>query len=583
MDERQLIEEARAWIEDDPDPTTRSELEALIEAGDLVELRERFSGRLEFGTAGIRGALGAGPARMNRALVRRVTAGLAVYLLDVSPDVKRKGVVVGRDARHLSREFAEDTAAVFNGFGIPTHVFSDIVPTPVCAYAVTALGAAGGVMVTASHNPPEDNGYKVYWENGAQIIPPHDRGISAAIDRIAAPGEIPFLNAAEATERSLLHAVPASLEEQYIQAVLALRRHPELPSDLGIVYTPLHGVGGKWVTTVLERAGFPEVHAVPEQVEPDPEFPTVRFPNPEEEGAMDLALDLARRVGAEIILANDPDADRLAVIARNQDGYYRPLTGNEIGVALAYYLLTENPDAEKPLVMTTIVSSSLLKKMASALYAGYAETLTGYKWIANTAIDLRRKKGYSFVFGYEEALGYTVGELVRDKDGVGAALVFADLAAFCASRGETVFDWIEAIYRRFGLHMNGAKSVTLPGSEGAHRIEKIMDGMRNSPPSEVGGIPVAARGDLLTGLRRDRRTGEETPLDFPESNVLFFELEDGSRILVRPSGTEPKIKFYFEVVQPIAENEPFANAEERAKQHLEGLMDAFLSGAEIEV
>jgi phosphomannomutase len=265
------------------------------------------------------------------------------------------------------------------------------------------------------------------------------------------------------------------------------------------------------------------------------------------------------------------------VIARHKDGHYQPLSGNEIGVALAYYLLTENLTVERPLVMTTIVSSSLLKKMASELYAGYAETLTGYKWIANTAIDLRREKGYTFVFGYEEALGYTVSELVRDKDGIGAALVFSDLAAFCASRGETVLDWVEAIYRRFGLHLNGAKSVTLPGSEGALRIGQMMEQMRDTPPAEIGGIQVAARGDLLTGLRKDRHTGEETRLEFPESNVLVFELEDGSRVLVRPSGTEPKIKFYFEVVQPVAEDEPFADAEDRAKQHLEGLMDAFLS------
>jgi phosphomannomutase len=555
---------------------TRAELHALLDADDIAELTERFASRLEFGTAGIRGGLGGGPGRMNRALVRGVTAGLASYLLQVVPDAAERGVVVGRDRRHMSKEFAQDTAAVLAAAGIPVHVFSDVVPTPVLAYAVTALQASGGIMITASHNPPQDNGYKVYWGNGAQIIPPHDSGISRAVDAVGSIRSIPLLGENEARSQELLRDVPDSVGEEYLQSILDHRRHPELPTGLKIVYTPLHGVGGRWVEEALRRARFRDLMVVALQAEPDPDFPTVQFPNPEEPGAMDLALALAEREDADLVLANDPDADRLAVIARTRQGDYRRLTGNEIGLALGDYLLTENPRATDPVVMTTVVSSMMVRKMAAEIGVHYAETLTGYKWIANKAIELKSEQGYEFVFGFEEALGYTVGELVRDKDGIGAAVTFADLATFCRTKNQTVLDWVEDIYRRFGLHASGAKSVTLSGSEGAAAIRTIMDGLRSSPPDSVGGTLVAARGDIETGIRVDLESGQETALDFPKSNVLVFELADRSRVLVRPSGTEPKIKYYFEVVEKMEDEEEFLLVEARAKARLEALMDAFL-------
>jgi phosphomannomutase len=586
MSEQQIpIAELRAraerWLAEDPDPGTRSELERVLEKGDAGELAERFGARLEFGTAGLRGILGAGPNRMNRALVRRVTAGLARYLLRVQPDVVRRGVVVGRDGRHMSSEFAADTAAVLAGAGVPAHVFPDVVPTPVTAFAVGALGAAAGVVITASHNPPAYNGYKVYWGNGAQIIPPHDRGISAAIDEVGQISEIPLLDAADARARGFLHDVPESLGERYLDEVLALRRHPEAPKDLSFVYTPLHGVGGAWVERAFRRAGFRKLHVVPEQAEPDGDFPTVQFPNPEEKGAMDLALALAERTEADLILANDPDADRLAVVLRDTGGRPLPLTGNQIGTLLAYYLLTENPPrGADPVVITTIVSSSLLRRMARELGARYDETLTGFKWIANRAMDLKRERGWRFIFGFEEALGYSVGELVRDKDGIGAALVFADLAAFCRSRGATVAAYLQAIFRRFGLYVSSQRSLTLPGAEGGRVIAGIMDAFRSDPPGALAGVKVTSRSDLEAGETVTAAGGGPRALDLPRSNVLVYELEDGSRVLLRPSGTEPKIKYYFEAVEPFPEGEEFTVVETRAAERLGRLENGFLQEAE---
>ena len=575
------MEEARAWMEEDPDPVTRDELKDILDRGDTAELKERFAARLEFGTAGLRGVLGAGPNRMNRALVRKVTAGLARYLLQTDSDAAERGVVVGRDARHMSREFAEDTARVLAGAGIRVHLFPGTSPTPLVAYAVENLHAAAGVVVTASHNPPEYNGYKVYWSNGAQIIPPHDTGISRAVDEVGPIPEIPLADLDAARAAGLIRDVPETVGDAYLAGVLALPPHPEVPADLDIVYTPMHGVGGEWVRRAFREAGFGKLHVVPEQAEPDGDFPTVRFPNPEEPGAMDLALALARREGADLVLANDPDVDRLAVIVREAGGEYRPLSGNEIGTLLGYYLLTEgnDPPAET-LVVTTVVSSSILRRMAEAFGCQYRETLTGFKWIANKAMELRESRGLRFLFGFEEALGYTVRELVRDKDGIGAALVFANLAAFLRARGDSVLGYLETIHRRFGLHVSRQVSRVYPGADGRKVIEGIMAGFRQDPPQAMGGARVLARTDIAAGTRTDVATGIEEPVDFPRSNVLLYELEGGSRVLLRPSGTEPKIKYYFEVVEPVAEGEPYADAEARARARLDGLADAFLAGLE---
>jgi phosphomannomutase len=568
-------DQALVWAAADPDPATAAEVRALVEQGNEAELADRFGGRLEFGTAGLRGVLGGGPNRINRAVVRRTSLGLARYLKANVPGAAEKGVVVGRDGRKLSKEFAADTAAVLAAEGIKAHVFEDLAPTPLTAYAVTALGAAGAVMVTASHNPPEYNGYKVYWGNGAQIIPPHDGGIAAAIDAVGPANAVKLLDEKEARAKGLWVDVAPKVERDYFDAILALRAHGKA-GDLSIVYSAMHGVGGRFVAQALREAGFSKVHPVAEQQEPDGNFPTVRFPNPEEKGAMDLSTALAEKVKADVVLANDPDADRLAVMARDADGRLTMLSGNEVGVLLGHYLLTQKKTS-KPLVITTIVSSAQLRAIAEALGAAYDETLTGFKWIANCALVREPKEGLSFVFGYEEALGYTVGTVARDKDGVGAALVAADMAAWCKQRGQTLYGYLEEVQRAHGLFVARQANFTLPGSAGQALIGKVMAAFREQAVASAGGLKVTASNDYKSQQRT--AAGKTTPLSLPPSNVLSWELEGGSRITARPSGTEPKIKFYFELKETMKAGEPIRDARARAMKYLDALEHDFLAQA----
>ncbi|GAC1354569.1 MAG: phospho-sugar mutase [Polyangiales bacterium] len=570
---------AEAWRDDDLDEPSRAELDTLLRAGDARELADRFGSKLEFGTAGLRGVLGAGPARMNRAVVVRTTAGLAAYLLRVVPDVATRGVVIGRDGRRLSPEFTADTAAVLAAAGIPAHVFDGVVPTPLVSFAVRALGAAAGVMITASHNPPEYNGYKVYWSNAAQIVPPHDERIADAIDAVGPARAVPSLDRAAAEKSSLFRVVGDDVERRYYDAIVACSRRSEGRADLRVVYTPMHGVGDRFVHAVFARFGFGRVVSVPEQAAPDGAFPTVRFPNPEEPGALDLALALARKEDAHVVLANDPDADRLAVAVPDPDrqGSFVALTGNEIGVLLAHYLLVDDPKPAKDrLVLTTIVSSPLLSVIARELGVRYEETLTGFKWIANRAMALEAETGTEFVMGYEEALGYTVGTVARDKDGVGAAAIFAELVASLRARGETVLGRLEAIHRRFGLVVSKQHNVTRKGADGAAQIKREMAAVRARPPTTIGDEKVLAVRDSLGQLRSPLDGGTATALTLPRSDVLAFELAGGTRITMRPSGTEPKIKYYFDVREPIAPGEPFAEGRARAVRKLEALEKAFV-------
>lgn len=586
-----VLERAERWLQSDPDPHTRAELKGLVDkarAGDEAarrEIAERFSGPLEFGTAGLRGVIGAGEARMNRAVVLRTTAGLARYLL-AHDAVKARmgGVVVGYDGRRMSREFAEDTACVLAAVGIPALISPVPCPTPVAAFAVSALGAAAGVMITASHNPPEYNGYKVYWSNAAQIIPPHDKGIAAAIDASPAAKDVPRMDVFEARAKNLARTFPEELERHYLDAIRALSVRGDGDRTIPIVYTPLHGVGNRLTRAALIEAGFGRVTSVPEQAEPDGAFPTVAFPNPEEKGAMDLAFALAARENAAIILANDPDVDRLAVAVRKPEGGYVQLTGNQVGTLLGHYILTGAPaslggaatvkDAGRKLVLASIVSSPMLGAIARALGVRYEETLTGFKWIANRAMDLQREEGLDFVFGYEEALGYTVGTVVRDKDGIGAAVILAELAGLLAAQGKTLLDELDALGRRYGLFASGQRSVTLPGSEGLAKIGAAMERLRAEAPTKVGPLGVTAMSDFQAQTRK-HADGRTEGLALPKSNMIAFDLEGGSRIIARPSGTEPKIKFYFDVREPIAEGEEVRAAQERAEARMEELKKAF--------
>lgn len=571
----ELIEQARRWIAADPDPTTRDELQRLVDAGDLDALRDRVGASLEFGTAGLRGVLGAGTNRMNLAVVIRTTAGLCRYLKATVGDVAERGVVVGYDGRIMSREFAETAARVIAGEGIRCHLFDDLAPTPLTAFAVKSLGAAAGVMVTASHNPPEYNGYKVYWGNGAQIIPPQDAGIASAIDAVegASDVELPELQAVRAS--GLVRAVSTAVTEDYLAGVRALCNEARPRAPLTMVYTALHGVGDRLAVEVLSRWG--EVHSVPEQAAPDGRFPTVRFPNPEEPGAMDLALALARSTGADVVVANDPDADRLAV-AIPEGGGWTQLTGNEVGVLLGHErlrkALAEGAAADALLVALSIVSSPLLPRIAEAMGARCAETLTGFKWIANRAMQVEAETGARFVFGYEEALGYSVGDLVRDKDGVSAAYALAALAGELKSSGQSLRDRLNEIARSYGLYASGQHAVTAAGAEGRAAIEAAMRSFRDAPPTRVGERAVVEVADYLTGLRRGR-DGATRPTGLPPSNVISLALEDGSRVMLRPSGTEPKIKYYFDHREPVGEGEPMDRAAARARERLGAMIAAF--------
>ncbi len=560
MNENELVRRAQQWLDDDIDDESKDELRALIHRGAMTELRERFAGPLEFGTAGLRGTLGAGESRMNRAVVVRTTAGLARFLLENVPNAATRGVVLGRDARRGSAQFIEDAAEVLAGLGITAHVFPDIVPTPLVSYAVRTLGAAAGVMITASHNPPEYNGYKVYAENSAQIIPPTDVGIAAEIARVEPARSVP-----RRKDPARRRAIPESLVDAYFDEVVRASRRSAGRDQITIVYTPMHGVGDRFAHEVFRRMGLRAI-SVPEQREPDGAFPTVRFPNPEEPGALDLALALARAQNADVVIANDPDADRLAVAVPDGKGSFVQLNGNELGVLLGHYLLADDPHpARDRLAITTIVSSPLLGIMCRALGVRYGETLTGFKWITNRAMELERQTGARFVFGYEEALGYTVDALVRDKDGISAAARMGELVGALKARGETVLGRLERIYREFGLVVSRQHNVTRPGSEGKEAIKREMAAMRASPPSTIGAERITSVRDYLPGD------------ELPSSDVLTFHLEGGSRVTMRPSGTEPKIKYYFDVVETLTADEPFEHGRARATARLEALTKAFIA------
>ncbi len=555
-----------AWLSRDPDPDTRAELERLIAAGDQRALGAAFAGRLEFGTAGLRGVIGAGPSRMNRLVVRETSAGLAAYLLaTLGEDATRRPVIIGHDARTKSRLFAEDAAAVIAGLGVPVRLMDREAPTPLCAFAVGIFGAAAGVVVTASHNPPEYNGYKVFWGNGAQIIPPHDAGIAAAIlEAAAAPPPACDLPAMRAAGRVTTLEV-AALSDLYGAALEAFLHDPR-PRRLVVAYTPLHGVGAELAESILRQRGFSKVHSVASQRAPDAAFPTVRFPNPEEPGAMDAVLARAREVSADLACANDPDADRLAVAARDARGEYVMLSGNEVGVLLGWAML-QSGGAGK-IVATTIVSSRMLGVMARELGARYVETLTGFKWITNTALEAETTAPRSrFVFGYEEALGYSVHGLVRDKDGVSALACFCELADDAKQRGETVLDVLAGLYRRFGLFVTTQRTLALtPERLGTTAL------LRRRAPSRVAGRAVIASEDLLARERR-LADGRREPLSLPESDVLVYHLEGDARVIVRPSGTEPKLKCYYELREPVTRDEPLQEARARAEAALAKLAE----------
>jgi len=546
----QTLERARAWAREDPDPDTRAELERLLDLATdsptgpaATELADRFAGTLEFGTAGLRGPLGAGSNRMNRVVVTRAAAGLAACLRRSGAGSSDR-VVIGYDARHGSEVFARDTAEVMCGAGLQALLLPRPLPTPVLAYAIRKLGCVAGVMVTASHNPPQDNGYKVYLGDGSQIVPPADAEIAAAIDAVGSVAEVARGDGWTRLDDSVL--------DSYLADVAGLLG-PDGPRELSVVYTPLHGVGGETVVAAMRRAGFAAPHVVSEQADPDPDFPTVAFPNPEEPGAIDLAVSLAEDVGADIVVANDPDADRCAVAVPGPHGW-RMLRGDEVGALLADHLLRHGVTG---VYATTIVSSSLLKAMAAAHGQEYRETLTGFKWLG-------RVEGLAF--GYEEALGYCVAPaLVRDKDGISALLRVLELAASLKAGGLSLEDRLDEIAASYGVHTTDQLAARLSSPD---RIAAVVDRLRSDPPTSLGGLAVERVEDL-----------SEPAGDLPPTEGLRFRLAHGGRVVVRPSGTEPKIKCYLEVVVPVDES---PGAVDAARIAASGRIDAIradLAGA----
>jgi phosphomannomutase len=538
----ELSERARAWAAQDPDPVTRAELEALLEQGDAAALADRFDGTLEFGTAGLRGELGAGSNRMNRVVVSRAAAGLAAYLKShgAGPDA---AVVVGYDARHNSDVFARDTAEVMTGAGLRALVLPRPLPTPVLAFAIRELGCVAGVMVTASHNPPRDNGYKVYLGDGSQIVPPADADIAAQIETVGPVSEVPRGDGWTVLGDSIVDA--------YLDTVAGLAG--DGPRDLRLVYTPLHGVGGSSAVQVLETAGFDAPYVVPQQEEPDADFPTVSFPNPEEPGAMDLALALAAERDVDLVVANDPDADRCAAAVPDAHGW-RMLRGDEVGVLLAHHLLTGGRSGT---YACSIVSSSLLGKMAAAADQPFAETLTGFKWIS---------KVEGLVFGYEEALGYCVDpEHVKDKDGVSALLLLCELAAAEKAQGRTLVDVLDDLALAHGLHATDQLSVRVTDLA---EIATAMNRLRATAPTALGGLTVDRVDDLSRGEG-----------GLPPTEGLRYRLADGARVIVRPSGTEPKLKCYLEVVVPVDAEAGVDAARISAAARLDALRDDIRAAA----
>ncbi|ABM06319.1 phospho-sugar mutase [Paenarthrobacter aurescens] len=563
----QLITDARQWASQDPDPATSAALVELADlasggdAGAVQELGDSFNGTLQFGTAGLRAALGPGPNRMNRVVVRRAAAGLAAFLTEVvaaAAPGTRPRAVVGYDARYNSDIFAEETAAIFTAAGIETFLMPAALPTPLLAYAVRSLDCDGGVMVTASHNPPQDNGYKVYLGRyavsesgrGSQIVAPYDAEIAAKIEAVGALDSIELAD-------SGWTVLPTTIASDYEAAMAGLVDREHFPArDLKIVLTPMHGVGGETAVSVLNAAGFTDVTLVAEQAEPDPDFPTVAFPNPEEPGALDLALAAAADSGADIVLANDPDADRAAVAALDPaTGTWRMLRGDEVGALLGAHVVARmaagaGDEPQTGVFANSIVSSRLLSRIAAA--AGYAheETLTGFKWISRVP-DL--------TYGYEEALGYCVApDLVRDKDGISAAVLIAELAATAKTEGKTIFDTLDDLYLVHGLHASDQLSIRVAD---LGLLDAMMNRLRVNPPEAFGGSAVEVTADLAEGSE-----------NLPPTDGLLYLTRDQSRVIIRPSGTEPKLKCYLEVIQAVESAAELPAARQAARTSLDDVL-----------
>ena len=550
MDYREIYEQ---WLANPYfDEATKEELKGISE--DENEIKERFYMDLEFGTAGLRGIIGAGTNRMNIYVVRRATQGLANYIAKV--DKKAQGVAIAYDSRHMSPEFAEEAALCLAANGIKAYIFESLRPTPELSFAVRHLGCVAGINVTASHNPPEYNGYKVYWEDGAQITPPHDSGIMGEVKSISDWNTVKTMDKAEAEKAGLFHVIGKEVDDAYMaelkKQVIHMDAIEKEGKNLKIVYTPLHGTGNIPARRILKELGFENVYVVKEQELPDGDFPTVSYPNPEAAEAFELGLKLAKEVDADLVLATDPDADRLGVRVKDKNGEYHDLTGNMSGCLLANYELSQRKAVNGSLpedgaLIKTIVTTNLADAIAKGYGVNLIEVLTGFKFIGQQILGFENSGKGSYLFGFEESYGCLIGTYARDKDAIVATMALCEAAAYYKTQGKTLWDAMIEMYEQFGYYKDAIQSVTMKGIEGLQKIQEIMNSLRQNPPAEFAGHKVTAVRDYKADTITDVATGAVKPTGLPNSNVLYYELTDDAWVCVRPSGTEPKVKFYYGV------------------------------------
>ncbi len=566
-----ILERAQQWLAGSFDDETKAAVQKMMD-NDPAELTDSFYRDLEFGTGGLRGIMGAGTNRMNRYTVGMATQGLANYLKMMFPDLNPVKVAVSHDSRNNSKFFARVVAEVMSANGFLVYLFEDLRPTPELSFAIRHLGCQSGVMVTASHNPKEYNGYKAYWDDGAQMIAPHDENVIREVQKITSIDDVRWNGRAE-------NIIPLGkeIDHEYLSRVQALSLSPDSvkrQKALKIVYTPLHGCGRTLVPEILRLNGFENIHVVKEQAVADGNFPTVHSPNPEEQSALDMAISLAEEVGADLVMATDPDADRVGIAIRDPRNRMILLNGNQTAALVFYYMLLRWKELGRltgnEYIVSTIVTTRLLPEIAASFGVTYFECLTGFKWIADV---IRRLEGErTYIVGGEESYGLLIGDFIRDKDAISACAIIAETAAWMADRGLSLFDLLLDIYEKYGFFKEGLISVTRKGKSGAEEIEAMMVNFRTNPPAAISGSQVVLIRDYLLQKESDRLTGTEKPIDLPKSNVLQFLLADGSIISVRPSGTEPKIKFYFGVREKLARRDAYEETERQLNSRIESII-----------
>lgn len=565
------------WLGGNYDAATKESIQHLIDSGNVTELTDSFYRDLEFGTGGLRGILGVGSNRMNRYTVGAATQGLSNYINAAFPG-EDISVAIAHDSRRMSPEFARLVADIFSANGIKVYLFSSLRPTPELSFAIRQLGCQSGIVVTASHNPPEYNGYKVYWNDGGQVVAPHDKAIIAEVNKITSVDDIKFEGIPEK-----IHLIDEEVDAPYVERLKSNAVNPDVikrQADLNIVYTPIHGTGITLVPRVLEALGFNNVHIVEQQATPDGNFPTVKSPNPEERAAMQLALDLALSIDADLVMATDPDADRVGAGARNHHGEFELLNGNQMASLIIYYLLNAWKDAGKltgkEFVAKTIVTTDLIDRMCKNYGVTCYNTLTGFKYIAEVIRELEGKE--KFIGGGEESYGYLIGDFVRDKDAIASCAIIAELTAYAKDKGQSLFDMLMAMYQENGFYYESLVSLTKKGKSGAEEIQQMMADFRANPPKSIAGSPVVRVDDYKALTRLDAQSGKTSSIEagkmgIESSNVLQFFTEDGTKVSARPSGTEPKIKFYVSVREPLESKEAFDDTYAQLKAKVQKVID----------